>query len=115
MTFTIIHSLSADRIVILSTHIVSDIETIAGQIIMIRDHRLCACDSPAGICQILAGRVYALPADTPLGEMDYPLSEYQGERGTMLRVMSDMPPAGAELVTPNLEDTFLYIYRDGQS
>ena len=31
----LIHSLAKDRIVILSTHIVSDIETIAGQIIML--------------------------------------------------------------------------------
>lgn len=111
----LIHSLSQDRIVILSTHIVSDIETIAGQIVMIRDHKLYACDSPANICQILTGRVYAVPADTPLGEADYPLSEYQGEHGTMLRVVSDMSPAGAALVMPNLEDAFLYIYREGQS
>lgn len=111
----LIHSLSQDRIVILSTHIVSDIETIAGQIIMIRDHKLYACDSPANICQVLAGRVYAVPADTPLGETDYPLSEYQGERGTMLRVVSDIPPAGTTLVTPNLEDAFLYIYLEDQS
>ena len=46
----LIHSLAEDRIVILSTHIVSDIETIAGQIVMLRDHRLFCCDSPAGIC-----------------------------------------------------------------
>ena len=45
----LLHALSADRIVILSTHIVSDIETIAGQIVMFRDHRLYCCDSPAGI------------------------------------------------------------------
>ena len=111
----LIHNLSQDRIVILSTHIVSDIETIAGQIIMIRDHKLYACDSPASICHTLSGRVYAVPANTPLGETDYPLSEHQGERGTMLRVVSDVPPAGAALVTPNLEDAFLYIYRDGQA
>lgn len=41
-----IHTLSKNRIVILSTHIVSDIETIASKIVMIRDHRLCCCKSP---------------------------------------------------------------------
>ena len=46
----LIHALSTDRIVILSTHIVSDIETIAGQIVMFKDHKLYCCDSPARIC-----------------------------------------------------------------
>ena len=36
----LIHALSGERIVILSTHIVSDIETIAGQIVMFKGHRL---------------------------------------------------------------------------
>ena len=36
----LLHSVARERIVILSTHIVSDIETIAGQIVMLRDHRL---------------------------------------------------------------------------
>ena len=58
----LIHSLAADRIVILSTHIVSDIETIAGQIVMFRDHKLFCCDSPAGICGEMKGRVFEAPA-----------------------------------------------------
>ena len=58
----LIHALSGERIVILSTHIVSDIETIAGQIVMFRDHRLYCCDSPAHICAQFQGKVFQLPA-----------------------------------------------------
>ncbi|MHB8061786.1 MAG: hypothetical protein ACYDG2_03995 [Ruminiclostridium sp.] len=43
------------------------------------------------------------------------LSERQSENGTMLRIAADAPPAGAIPVMPNLEDAFLYIYRDGQA
>ena len=43
----IIHELSAERIVILSTHIVSDIESIADYVIMIKDRELFCCCPPA--------------------------------------------------------------------
>ncbi len=63
---------------ILSTHIVSDIETIAGQIVMFKDHRLYCCDSPARICARFQGRVFQLPAGTPLAPGQFLLSEGQG-------------------------------------
>ncbi|MCL2202107.1 MAG: ABC transporter ATP-binding protein [Oscillospiraceae bacterium] len=45
----LIASLAKDRTVILSTHIVSDIETIADQVIMFKDHKLLCCDSPKAL------------------------------------------------------------------
>lgn len=108
----LIHGLAKDRIVILSTHIVSDIETIANQIIMIRDHKLYCCSSPKDICGILGGKVYELSDRLKVNEQQLVLSERQSDAGTILRVASETVPAGATLVTPNLEDVFLYIYRD---
>lgn len=108
----LIHSLSADRIVILSTHIVSDIETIAQKIIMLQEHRVQCCDSPAAICERLFGIIYEVPAGTALEHDDLVLSERQIEKGTVLRIASVEPPLGAVPVMPNLEDAFLYIYRD---
>lgn len=110
----LIHSLSKDRIVILSTHIVSDIETIAGQIIMIREHQIFCQDSPSNICNMLRGKLYEIPANAKLHTSDFLLSECQGEQGTMYRVVTEQPPKEAKLVLPNLEDAFLYIYRDVQ-
>lgn len=110
----LIHSLAEDRIVILSTHIVSDIETIAGQIVMLRDHKLFCCDSPAGIRGTMKGRVFEVPAGTALEENQFLLSERQGEQGTVLRIFCDTPPQGAVPVTPSLEDAFLAVYREGQ-
>lgn len=108
----LIHSLAADRIVILSTHIVSDIETIAGQIVMFRDHRLYCCDTPAAICAQLKGKVFQLPAGTALAPGQFLLSEGQSENGPVLRVLCDTPPADSTPVPPNLEDAFLSIYRE---
>ena len=106
----LIHSLAEDRIVILSTHIVSDIETIASQIVMFRDHQLYCCDSPSSICARFQGRVYEVPAGTALACGQTLLSERQGENGTVLRVLCPTPPAGGMAVSPGLEDAFLAIY-----
>lgn len=108
----IIHALAKERIVILSTHIVSDIETIANQIIMIREHKVFCCSSPKDICAILHGKVFELSDGFQVNEQQLLLSERQSDNGTILRVASEIVPAGATPVTPNLEDVFLYIYRD---
>ena len=110
----LIHSLAEDRIVLLSTHIVSDVETIAGQIVMFRDHRLYCCDTPANICARFRGKVYQVPAGTVLGPDQYLLSEGQSEAGPVLRILTETPPAGAVPAAPGLEDAFLAIYREGQ-
>lgn len=113
----LIHRISKDRIVVLSTHIVSDIETIASQIVMIRDHRICGCETPVEICESMRQRVYEVPADTPLGDGDYLLSECQGAYGTLMRIVTEPQRAarieGARQAVPNLEDAFLYLYRSG--
>lgn len=111
----LIHSLAEDRIVLLSTHIVSDVETIAGQIVMFRDHRLYCCDTPANICAQFHGKVYQIPAGAALGPDQFLLSEGQSEAGPVLRILTETPPAGAVPATPGLEDAFLAIYREGQS
>lgn len=110
----LIHNLSKDRIVILSTHIVSDIETIANQIVMIREHRVYCNDSPVNVCNTLRGKVFEVPAGQSLRENDFLLSECQGDGGTMYRIVTDCPGEGMKEVHPNLEDAFLYIYRDSK-
>ena len=82
----LIHSLAEDRIVLLSTHIVSDVETIAGQIVMFRDHGLYCCDTPANICARFHGKVFQVPAGTALGPDQFLLSEGQSEAGPVLRI-----------------------------
>lgn len=110
----LIHSLAEDRIVLLSTHIVSDVETIAGQIVMFRDHRLYCCDTPAKICSRFHGKVYQVPAGTTLGPDQFLLSEGQGEAGPVLRILTENPPVGAVPAVPGLEDAYLAIYREEQ-
>lgn len=109
----LISSLSKDRIVILSTHIVPDIETIASKVIMFKNHRLFANDSPASICRTLAGKVYETEAIADVKEPYLVLTEHQENGKTIIRFASERDCTGiARSVSPNLEDVFLSIYRD---
>lgn len=106
----LIHSISKDRIVILSTHIVSDIETISNKIVMIREHKLYCCKSPQEICDSLKGRIFEIPSGMAIDRPYHLLSERQSEKGTVLRISCNTAPSGTTLVSPNLEDVFLYVY-----
>lgn len=56
--------------------------------------------------------MWQVPAEARLEPEQFVLSEGQSEDGPVLRVLSDVPPAGAVSVTPSLEDAFLAIYRE---
>ncbi len=108
----ILSNLARDRVVILSTHIVSDIETIASKVIMLKDHRLfCNC-SVSDACKPLEGRTYEVGSKVKLSENDTFLCERQDANDVMQRFVSDAPPENAVSITPGLEDVFLYLYRD---
>ena len=108
----LISSLSKNRTVILSTHIVSDIETIANQVVMFKDHKLLCCDSPAAICATLKGKVFET-FDESEGKAYLFLTERQEEGRSVSRFACDGEYVGtARPAIPTLEDVFLYIYRD---
>ncbi|MFT4146226.1 MAG: ABC transporter ATP-binding protein [Mobilitalea sp.] len=109
----LISELSKNRIVILSTHIVSDIETIANHVIMFKDHMLLCNDSPANICNTLRGKVYETWEIDTVTQPHLPLTQRQEDGHTLVRFACDTEYKGsARQVTPNLEDVFLYAYRD---
>ena len=104
----IISALSKDRIVILSTHIVSDIESIANQVIMIKDKHLYQMDTVANICGLLEGKVYERPvADDDFTDFEKEhlvLSARQEQEFLQVRYYSEKPEAEAKPCTPHLED-----------
>lgn len=118
----IIHELACDRTVILSTHIVSDVETIAGQIVLIENARVHAYPSAAALCEELRGRVFEVPASESLSPCWQVLSEAERDGATVLRVAAPIPLHGTERVVPQravtveprLEDAFLVRYAEGK-
>jgi ABC-2 type transport system ATP-binding protein len=109
--------LARDRIVILSTHIVSDVESIANEIIMIKDQQVLYQDIVSNICKKLDGLVFETEVEyedvAAFRRKYFSLSEKQ-EGGKMYIRFLTGEPARAEwrAVRPNLEDVFLHTYQD---
>lgn len=111
----IITNLSKDRIVILSTHIVSDIETIANQVIMIKDHEMMCQASPQAICESLKGRVFETGISHIQNQSVFLLTQWQEAGETKVRFIGeDTYKDNPNMIArhPHLEDVFLYSYRD---
>ena len=114
----IISVLSKDRIVILSTHIVSDIESIANQVILIRDKHIYKMDSVANICNELSGKVFEMQVsdkEYEKKEEKYIVLSARQEKGYMTIRVFDEADDGTDndnkvSVSPNLEDVFLVNY-----
>ena len=109
--------LSRDRIVIFSTHIVSDVESIAHEIIIIKEKGVFYKGSIEGICQTISNVIYETKIDFKDAEVFkkivFLLSEKQEDGQMKVRFISEMAPDSAWTpVRPTLEDVFLYIYRD---
>lgn len=104
--------LGKDRTVILSTHIVSDVEYIANRVILIKDHRLVANESVSGLCNTLSGKVFELPHNLTAPTEAVFLSERQDEGGLIYRYAAAVVPEQAKAVQATLEDVFLYVYRE---
>lgn len=110
-------ALARERLVIVSTHIVSDIESIANEIIMIKNQRVLYKDSVENICALLAGHVYettiAYEALEDFRDQYVLLSEKQAHGNTIVRFIHKGEANSEWLsVLPQLEDVFLYEYRD---
>ena len=109
--------LARERLVIISTHIVSDIESIANEIIMIRNKQLLYKDSVSEICATLQGYVFETTIDydelEDFRKNKILLSEKQ-EYGKMTVRFIHKGNTEDEWtsVPPQLEDVFLYEYRD---
>lgn len=113
----ILSSLSKDKIVLLSTHIVSDVESIANKIIMIKDHRIFLDDSVENICNMLFGKVFEIEIDDIellKFEEKYQVISQRRENGkiSVRFINEELSLDSSRKVTPHLEDVFLYIYKE---
>ncbi|EOU1487484.1 ATP-binding cassette domain-containing protein [Clostridium perfringens] len=113
----LLSDLSRDRIVIISTHIVSDIEFISNEVIMIKDHKILYKDSIENICSTLDGMVYETSMtfeESKEFRKKYILLSEKQDGGIMKARFISQGNNDEKWVrvNPNIEDVFLYQYRD---
>jgi len=98
-------------IVILSTHIVSDVSDLCGRMAIINQGRVMLAGSPADLTRMLEGRVWQKAIDrTALdaARSSFPVISTRLLAGrTLVNVVADAPPApGFAAVEPTLEDVY---------
>jgi ABC-type multidrug transport system ATPase subunit len=111
---SLLSDLSGERIIILSTHIVSDVEAVATEIVVIHQGRKIQHAAPETLLAQLDGKVWqwtipstALPA---LKQERLVSGVIRRENGIQVRVVSEASPSPeARSVAPNLEDAYLHL------
>ena len=104
--------LGFNKLVIMSTHIVSDVETIAGQLAIMNKGRLVTCETPEAILGHARGRVWAANVDA--GEYDALCAKVhvlhaqrQGQTVALRIAHGHSPCPGAHVVEPSLEEALM--------
>ncbi len=109
-----IRSLGRERIVILSSHIVSDIEYLTDEILLMKSGRLAAGGSLKQICETVRGKIWEILADAEAAErlnQEFVVSSMKNldDGRVCVRIVSEQKPAEhAVWAEPELEDVFLY-------
>lgn len=115
----LLSDLSGERIVILSTHIVSDVEATATRIALVNKGQLLRVSAPEDLLKELEGKVWVWIVSSDelvtLKTKHIVSGTIRRGDGVEVRVVSpDQPEARARSVNPNLEDAYLY-FIGGQS
>ena len=114
----IVSKVAFDRIVIIATHVVSDIQFIANSIIILNGGRIEACGAPWELCDEIKGKVFEIQADEgdiPDIEKEFKVADMVKDRdGVRVRVVGDRVPYGYGYTEkePSLEDVYLYRVRE---
>lgn len=111
----LISELSEEKIVVLSTHIVSDIEYIANKILLMQEGRLEHQGTLEEIVHKMPVSVWECHVEKKdVGKLmkEYRISNMKAEAfGAALRIISEEKPyPTADRVEPSLEDVFLYYF-----
>ncbi len=111
----LISELAEDRLVLLSTHIVSDVEYIANQILLMRNGQIVLAGEAQELIDSMEEGVFSLYArknDISHLMKKYKVSNLKTEHdGVELRIIAGKQPSpDAVRVDANLEDVFLYYF-----
>lgn len=111
-----ISEIATKRIVILATHIVSDVESIAKEIMLMKQGKIIRQDDPFGLLEEIKPYVHEIqiPQDSlPDIQKQYVVSNLRHtEEGLAVKIIAEHPPAEypCSSAIANLEDVYLYYF-----
>lgn len=111
----IISNLSRQKTVLLSTHIVSDLEAVANEMILLKKGQVLTVQKPHNLLHELDGMVWTVSVpcenERDLAEQ-YPCSNimHDGEISVLRMLSREKPHNDAVAERPNMEDMYLYYF-----
>jgi len=110
---TLLASLTRDRIILLSTHIISDVEAVANRLMILQSGRALADTTPEALLASTVGKVWSVTTDQATAmqlQAAYQVSTMLSQQnGVTLRLVSAARPhADATPADPSLEDAYLW-------
>ena len=106
----LLSTLAQNRIVLIATHIIQDVEAIASRLLIVKDGQFQFQGTPADFLQKAAGHVweYVLPRSAALPSSPNISNMQEQADGIHVRqIAKTAPVSGAQNVTPSLEDATL--------
>ena len=114
-----ISEIAEDKIVLISTHVVSDIEFIAKEIILLKSGQLVSHDTCTNLTKEIENKVVEMEIEKE--ELKYFQDNYRvsnlchNDDKIVVRLVTDNPPENHKLSpqSPTLEDLYLYVFEQG--
>ena len=112
----LVAEIAFDKIVIIATHVVSDIEFIAKEVLLLRQGELIGKGKPHELCRTIEEKVFEITeSENRLSEISdrYKIGNIsKDEQNIYVRVISETEPNGYTYtaVKPELEDLYLYYF-----
>jgi ABC-type multidrug transport system ATPase subunit len=103
--------MAQDKIVLLSTHIVEDVQSICNRVLVLNHGVVLFDGTPADLIAQTAGHVgvYLSHIGDPAPEGCQAVSKANTARGVQCRIVADVLPGFAEKAEPTLEDAYLFL------
>ena len=113
----LISDLASDCIIILSSHIVSDIETIADEVAIMRNGSLITKGTQAEVIKKIEGKVFEVVIENHLladfKNVHQVINTIRQKEMVRVRYLSDHPAELSECMTASLEDAYLFRTKNG--
>jgi ABC-type multidrug transport system ATPase subunit len=109
---TLLASLTSNRVIILSTHIISDVEAVASRLMILREGRVLTDTTLEALLASASGKIWSVTTDQATAmrlQATYMVSTMVNQLGGVtLRLVSATRPHEAAVVTdPTLEEAYL--------
>ncbi|WP_022868786.1 ABC transporter ATP-binding protein [Schaalia vaccimaxillae] len=117
----LVTTIAQDRIVLLCTHIVSDVDTIADQVIIMNNGALTAHGTPEQVAALAQGRTWRTevsPSELNRIDLEHCITDlrYSPTGNAIIRTVGPYPPTpDAESISPTLEDYYLDAFNETQA